>query len=104
MWLSWISHGYHVTDMYSESGELEQLELVESSENSSLRSFEVCMCEGCICDIISKRDIFLQNNFDQMLTFDHSSFHHFVQEVNEIWYLRRLILALPGYQMSLAES
>ena len=48
MWLSWISHGYHVTDMYSESGELEQLELVESSENSSLRSFEVCMCEGCI--------------------------------------------------------
>ena len=27
-----------------------------------------------------------------------SSFHHFVQEVNEIWYLRSLTIALPEYQ------
>ena len=26
---------------------------------------------------------------------------HFVQEVNEIWYLRSLIIALPGYQIAL---
>ena len=39
-----------------------------------------------------------QNNFDQTLTLNHSSFHHFVQEVNEIQYQRSLIIALPGYQ------
>ena len=36
-----------------------------------------------------------QNNFDQMFTFNHSSFHHFVQ------YLRSSIITLTGYQMSL---
>ena len=33
------------------------------------------------------------------LTFNHSSFRHFVQEVNEILYLRSLIIGLPGYQV-----
>ena len=36
------------------------------------------------------------SNF-QMLVFNCSSFHHFVEEVNEIWYLRSLIIALSGY-------
>ena len=36
-----------------------------------------------------------------MFKLNHSSFHHFVQEVNEIWCLRSLIIALPGHQDSL---
>ena len=37
-----------------------------------------------------------------MLTFNHSSFHHFVQEVvNEIQYPTSLIVALPEYHISL---
>ena len=36
-----------------------------------------------------------------MLTFDRLLFHHFVQEVNQICYLRSLIVAHPGYQISL---
>ena len=43
----------------------------------------------------------LQNYFDQMLTFNHLSFHQFVQEVNETEYLRSLIMALLGYHISL---
>ena len=34
-----------------------------------------------------------------MFTFNHSSFRHFVQEVNEILYLGSLIIGLPGYQV-----
>ena len=33
--------------------------------------------------------------------FNCLSFHCFVQVNNEIWYLRKLIIALPGYQISL---
>ena len=47
------------------------------------------------------RDTFLQSNLDQKLTFNHSSFHHIVQEVNEIWYPGRAIINLLRYQMSL---
>ena len=36
-----------------------------------------------------------------MPTFNHSSFHHFVQEVNEIWYPGRDIIKLLRYQISL---
>ena len=36
-----------------------------------------------------------------MLTFNDLSFRHFVQEVNEIQYLRSLLIALTGYQISL---
>ena len=48
-----------------------------------------------------KRDTctFLQNSFDQMFTFFIMPFYYFVQEVNEIHYLRSLIkhvhVALP---------
>ena len=41
-----------------------------------------------------------QNNFDQTFTFNRSSFHHSVQEINEIWY-PRMIITLPGHQVSL---
>ena len=35
-----------------------------------------------------------------MLTFNYLPFHCFVQVINEIWYLRRRIIALPGNQIS----
>ena len=47
--------------------------------------------------LFAKTDTFRQNNFDQMHAFNHSSFHNFVQKVNNIngiWCLRRLIIAL----------
>ena len=40
-------------------------------------------------------EVILINNFNNSLC------HHFVEEANEIWYLRRLMIALPGYQISL---
>ena len=40
------------------------------------------------------------NNFDQLLIACYS-INHFVLEDNKIQYLRRLIIALPGYQISL---
>ena len=53
-----------------------------------------------ICDIISKKDLVLQNNFDQMLMFNCALFNHFVQEVNEIWYPGRgIIITLVGYEI-----
>ena len=58
-------------------------------------------CNNNICDLILKRDLFPQNYYDQTLTFNRSSFRHFVQEVNEIWYPRRGIIKLVGYQISL---
>ena len=66
----------------------------------------VCMCMSLyacvsVCLSVWVCHTFLQNNVNQMLTFNCSSIRHFVQEVNEIWYLRSLIIALPGYQMSL---
>ena len=52
------------------------------------RDFGIIMHGTCTaetkCDPISKRNIFLQNNFDQTLTSNRSPFCHFVQEVNEI--------------------
>ena len=36
------------------------------------------------------------NNFEQMLTFKHSLFGHFIKEANKIWYLGALA-GLPGY-------
>ena len=35
------------------------------------------------------------------LTFSLLSFNHFVHKVNEVWYLKNLIIALPRYQISL---
>ena len=43
------------------------------------------------------------NNFEQTLTFKHSLFGHFAQEINDIWYPGRLVNASPRsprYQMS----
>ena len=37
---------------------------------------------------------------NQTLTFNHMSFCQLVQKVSDILYLRRLIIALPGYQIS----
>ena len=50
---------------------------------------------------MSKRDLAPQNNFDHMLTFNWSPFHHFIQEADEIWYPGRVIIKLLGYQISL---
>ena len=55
-------------------------------------------------DLISLRDTFLLSNFDQKLTFNHSSFPHFVQEVNGIWYPGRTIINLLRYQISLTSG
>ena len=49
----------------------------------------VCMCMClyvcvCVCLSVWVCHTFLQNNVDQMLTFNYSSIRHFVQEVNEI--------------------
>ena len=46
---------------------------------------------------LSRRDTFSWIN----IYFDHLWFYHFVQKVNEIWYLRSKIIAFPEYQMSL---
>ena len=35
-----------------------------------------------------------------MFTFNHMPFHHFVQEVNEIWYPKYTIIKLLIYQIS----
>ena len=51
-----------------------------------------------------ERDTFLYNNFDQTLSFNHSPLRHFVEEVNDIQYLRCLNIVLPGYQISLTFS
>ena len=40
---------------------------------------------------------FMQNYYDQTLTFNGSSFHHFVLEVNEIWDPTSLIIPLRRY-------
>ena len=61
----------------------------------------ICLYNYKLFNLIFKMDTLLQNMLDQMLTFNGLSFCHFVQEVNDIWYLRRLIIALPGYQISL---
>ena len=42
-----------------------------------------------ICDLIFEKGHFPQNN---LLIFNHSPFHCFVQEVNEIWYSKRAII------------
>ena len=47
-----------------------------------------------VSDLIFKKGHFLQNNFDQMLTINHSCFCHFLQEVYKIQYLRSLAIAL----------
>ena len=44
----------------------------------------------------------LQNNFDQLLVFNHLLFRHFIQEVNEIWYPWRASINLLRYQILLA--
>ena len=57
-------------------------------------------CEVIICaQIVSQ--LVMSYNFDQTVIFLCSLFGHFVQRANKIWYLRRLILALHGYQISL---
>ena len=43
---------------------------------------------------------FPASNFDQMLTFNCSPFHHFVEEDNGIWYPGRVIIKLLGYQIA----
>ena len=50
---------------------------------------------------LESRLVIPQNNFDKTLTFNRSSFHHSIQEINEIWYPRSLIITLPGHQVSL---
>ena len=40
--------------------------------------------------------LIMQSNFDQMLTFNCSSFYHFVKEVNEILYPGSVIITLPN--------
>ena len=52
-----------------------------------------CMGEGFATLIYRSSD-----NFDQLL---NSPFHHFVQEVNEIWYPGRAVIKLLRYQISL---
>ena len=50
------------------------------------------------CMQFSESGTFLQINFDQTLTFNDSSFHHFVKEANEIHTVSNK-LTLPVYQI-----
>ena len=52
-----------------------------------------------ICDLIFKK--LPQNNFDQMLIFNHSPFHQFAQEVNALRYPGSDSTNLLRYQISL---
>ena len=58
---------------------------------------------GSSYDLIFESGLFSQNNFDLKLTYtcNYLSFHHFVQEVNEIWYSGKAIIRLRRYQLSL---
>ena len=51
----------------------------------------------------SKRDTFLQNDFNQTLTYNHSPFYHFVQDISEIQYPGRAVQLLR-YQISMTSS
>ena len=48
-----------------------------------------------------KTTLVTYDNFEQMLTFKHSLFGHFIQQANYIWYLGGALTGLPGYQISL---
>ena len=54
-----------------------------------------------IRDLIFERNTFLQNNLNQALTFYCLPLRHFIQEFNEIWYQRKLVIALHCYQILL---
>ena len=43
------------------------------------------------------------HNFDQILIFNHSLFHHFVQEADRICYLRRLMSSFNDFMYKMAE-
>ena len=48
-----------------------------------------------------EKDSFPANYFDEIITFDHTPFHYFVQKVTTIWYPGRAIIKLCMYQISL---
>ena len=43
---------------------------------------------------VKKSDLFMQNNFNEMSTFNHLLFHCDVKKHNQIWYLRLLDIKL----------
>ena len=62
-------------------------------------------CSSWISNLFSSLDYNMWHNFQKgtlsckYLRLNCSSFCHFLQEVNEIWCLRSLIIALPGYEI-----